>query len=141
MKRHAVLLLLAFTSSAQPATAPALVRVARIWDAGAHNAFTDLIRWRNRWYCTFREPDAHVGGDGRIRVLVSADGEAWTSAALIGEDRIDLRDPKLSITPDGPLDDRCGRLGLRGQALGEPAAEGDVLLRRKHLECSGAHPR
>lgn len=103
MKRHALLLLLAFTSSAQPAPAPALVRVARIWDAGAHNAFTDLIRWRNRWYCTFREADAHVGGDGRIRVLVSADGETWTSAALIAEDRIDLRDPKLSITPDGRL--------------------------------------
>ena len=66
-----ILLLLAFVSAAQPAAAPALVSVARIWDGGAHNAFTDLIRWRNRWYCTFREADAHVGGDGRIRVLVS----------------------------------------------------------------------
>jgi hypothetical protein len=83
--------------------APTLVTVARIWDAGAHNAFTDLIRWRNRWYCTFREADAHVGGDGRIRVLVSTDGEAWTSAALIAESGIDLRDPKLSIAPDDRL--------------------------------------
>ena len=82
---------------------PAIVSVARIWDTGAHNAFTDLIRWRDRWYCTFREGDAHVGGDGRIRVLVSTDGQAWTSAALVGETGIDLRDPKLSITPDGRL--------------------------------------
>jgi hypothetical protein len=36
-------------------------------------------------------------------VLVSADGAAWTSAALIGEPGIDLRDPKLSITPDDRL--------------------------------------
>ena len=82
---------------------PAIVSVARIWDTGAHNAFTDLIRWRDRWYCTFREGDEHVGGDGRIRVLVSTDGQTWTSAALVGETGIDLRDPKLSITPDGRL--------------------------------------
>jgi endonuclease/exonuclease/phosphatase family metal-dependent hydrolase len=84
-------------------SAPTLVKVARIWDAGAHNAFTDLIRWRNRWYCTFREADAHVGGNGRIRVVTSSDGDTWASAALIAESGIDLRDPKLSITPDDRL--------------------------------------
>jgi len=98
-----LLFILASGIAAQPAPAPVLVSVARIWDGGAHNAFTDLIRWRNRWYCSFREGDAHVGGDGRIRVLVSADGETWTSAALVGETGIDLRDPKLSITPDDRL--------------------------------------
>jgi hypothetical protein len=95
------LLLLVVANAAQPA--PAVVSVSRIWDGGAHNAFTDLIRWRDRWYCTFREGDAHVGGDGRTRVLSSSDGTAWTSAALIGEAGIDLRDPKLSITPDDRL--------------------------------------
>jgi hypothetical protein len=94
---------LAAQSAPSPAAAPTLVRVARIWDAGAHNAFTDLIRWRDRWYCTFREADAHIGGNGRARVLVSTDGEAWTSAALIAETGIDLRDPKLSVTPDDRL--------------------------------------
>jgi len=96
-----LLLLLTIANASQPA--PVLVGVARIWDGGAHNAFTDLIRWRDRWYCTFREADAHVGGDGRIRVLTSDDGERWISAAWIGEAGIDLRDPKLSITPDGRL--------------------------------------
>jgi hypothetical protein len=89
--------------AARPAPAPTLVMVARIWDAGAHNAFTDLIRWHDRWFCTFRESDAHVGGNGRIRVLTSADGDAWTPAALIAEAGIDLRDPKVSITPDDRL--------------------------------------
>ena len=97
----ALLVLFTLATGLQPA--PQLISTARIWDAGAHNAFTDLIRWRNRWYCTFREGDSHVGGDGRIRVLISADGETWTSAALIGEAGIDLRDPKLSITPDERL--------------------------------------
>ena len=97
------LYLLLFTSANPAQPAPVVVSVTRIWDGGAHNAFTDLIRWRNRWYCTFREGDEHVGGDGRIRVLISADGQTWTSSALIGETGIDLRDPKLSITPDDRL--------------------------------------
>lgn len=36
-------------------------------------------------------------------MLESTDGEVWKSAALIGEKGIDLRDPKLSVTPDDRL--------------------------------------
>lgn len=82
---------------------PKLISVKKIWDKGRHNAFTDLIRFRKKFFCTFRESDAHVGGDGRLRVLVSSNGENWKSAALLAEKGIDLRDPKLSITSDGRL--------------------------------------
>jgi hypothetical protein len=50
------------------ADAPEIVSVKRIWDAGPHNAFADLIRFQDRWYCSFRESDGHVGGDGKLRV-------------------------------------------------------------------------
>jgi hypothetical protein len=80
-----------------------LVSTEMIWDKGDHNAFTDLIRFKDRWVCTFRESEAHVGGDGKIRVIESKDGAKWESAALIAEAGTDLRDPKLSITPDGRL--------------------------------------
>ncbi len=89
--------------SCASAANPEVASVAKIWDQGKHNAFTDLIRWQDKWYCTFREADAHVGGDGQLRVLVSADGKAWESASLISEKGIDLRDPKFSITPDNRL--------------------------------------
>jgi len=80
------------------------VSVKRIWDRADHNAFTDLIRFKGRLYCTFREGSAHVHGlDGKIRVIVSNDGENWQSVALLAEDQVDLRDPKLSKTPDGRL--------------------------------------
>lgn len=82
---------------------PEVVAVKRIWSAGEHNAFTDLIRWRDRFWCTFREAEGHVGGDGKIRVLVSDSGDTWESAALIDEAGIDLRDPKFSVTPDDRL--------------------------------------
>ena len=36
-------------------------------------------------------------------MLESTNGEKWESAALIRESGIDLRDPKLSITPDDRL--------------------------------------
>src|SRR5262249_23559349 len=86
-----------------PVGGPELVSVAKIWDRAPHNAFTDLIRWHGRWYCTFREADGHVGGDGKLRVLTSADGAVWEAVALVAEEGIDLRDPKLSVTPDDRL--------------------------------------
>ncbi|MCC6127055.1 MAG: exo-alpha-sialidase [Pirellulales bacterium] len=81
-----------------------LVESRKIWDAAAHNAFTDLVRFRDRWFCVFREGSKHVpGADGTIRVLRSLDGGKWESAALLKKAGIDLRDPKISITPDGRL--------------------------------------
>src|SRR5262245_39332881 len=82
------------------AQAPQLVSVTKIWDRAPHSAFTDLICWRGKWYCVFREGDGHVGGDGKVRVLESADGNKWQSVALVEEKGIDLRDPHVSITPD-----------------------------------------
>lgn len=86
-----------------PAARIQLVRVLKIWDQAPHNAFTDLIRFRKRWYCIFREAEDHVGGDGKLRVLESKNGETWSSVALLSESGVDLRDPKLSITPDDRL--------------------------------------
>ncbi len=96
---------------------PRLVAVKQIWDAGHHNAFTDLIRYKGRWYCTFREGEAHVGGDGTIRVLESRDCQQWASAALLSETGVDLRDPKLSITPDNRLMLMLGGSVYEGQRL------------------------
>jgi hypothetical protein len=55
----------------------------------------------DRWYCTFREAEGHVGGDGK-RVLESTDGKGVDRSRL-SEDGIDLRDPKMSVTPDDRL--------------------------------------
>jgi hypothetical protein len=78
-----------------------------IWNEAPHCAFTDLARFKGSFYCTFREGTGHVpgrsGADGVIRVITSADGEAWESVALLTEEGVDLRDPKISITPAGRL--------------------------------------
>ena len=82
---------------------PMLESVKRIWDRGEYNSFTDLVRFERKWVCVFREGTAHAGDVGAARVIVSGDGETWESAALLREDGIDLRDPKVSIAPDGRL--------------------------------------
>lgn len=80
------------------------VKSVKIWDGAQHNAFTDLIRFKGNFYCSFREGSGHVPGtDGLVRILKSADGVAWESAALLKKEGVDLRDPKLSVTPDGRL--------------------------------------
>lgn len=81
----------------------------KVWDAGNHNAFTDIIRFNGEFFLTFREGTGHVPesttgvGDGTVRILRSHDGHTWKSAALLRRDGFDLRDAKLSITPDGRL--------------------------------------
>ncbi|MCX7667268.1 MAG: hypothetical protein N2112_17190, partial [Gemmataceae bacterium] len=81
---------------------PALT-VNKIWEQAPHNAFTDLVRFQGRWFCVFREGKNHVSPDGALRVLTSTDGVSWESAALITSKNSDLRDAKITVTPDGQL--------------------------------------
>ena len=80
-----------------------IISVERIWDQAPHSAFTDLIRFQDQWWCTFREAEDHGSSIGTVRVIVSGDGERWEPAAVLEERDVDLRDPKLSVMPDGRL--------------------------------------
>jgi hypothetical protein len=89
-------------SQAQPTEET--VDIRRIWDRGNHNAFTDITFFKNKLYVVFREGDDHIPnedntGNGIIRILSSLDGEFWESEGKIELEGIDLRDPKISVTP------------------------------------------
>ncbi|MEO5997624.1 MAG: hypothetical protein ABIN89_12880 [Chitinophagaceae bacterium] len=80
------------------------IEVTKIWGEAPHSAFTDLLRFKNAFYCTFREGTTHVKGwDGKARVIKSTDGKNWTSVALLKMDGRDVRDPKISVTPDNRI--------------------------------------
>ncbi len=82
----------------------AVLSVERIWDRATHNAFTSLIEFNGKMYCTFRESNGHVSDiNGSIRVIASDDSQNWYSVALISELGVDLRDPELSVTPDNRI--------------------------------------
>ena len=112
--------------TAAPAPAARLVEHRKIWDAAPHNAFTDLVRFKDRWYCTFREGGGHVSPDGAIRVLTSDSGYWWESTARIEMAGFDLRDPKISVMPNPP------RLMLLGGATvregNKPATESQSFV-------------
>jgi hypothetical protein len=80
-----------------------LLDVRKIWDRAPHNAFTDLVRFKGRWFCVFREGQAHVSFDGALRVITSKNGRDWTSTALLTSADGDLRDAKITVTPDHRL--------------------------------------
>lgn len=80
-----------------------LIKAQKIWDQAPHNAFTDLIRFRHRWFCVFREGVNHHSLDGALRIISSMDGNIWESVALLSSTTSDFRDGKLSISPDNRL--------------------------------------
>ena len=111
MKKTTIICLLVFLGIGTVFSNPPKVidyTVTKIWDKAPHSAFTDLIDFKGHFYCAFREGTGHIpdkdgSGDGEIRILVSDDGTSWKSAALLTKKGFDLRDAKLSVTPDGRL--------------------------------------
>ena len=59
-----VLMALPWVNTAAAGAPARMVEVRKIWDRGEHNAFTDLIRWHGRWWCTFRESAATAAMPG-----------------------------------------------------------------------------
>jgi hypothetical protein len=104
-----------------------LLSVDMIWESAPHNAFTDLARYRGAWFFVFREGASHALCAGKVRVLVSKDGSSWKSAGLIAERGVDLRDPKISVTPGGQLEILMG---------GSPVKEGRYEGRRPRVSRS-----
>ena len=101
--RTGLVLLLFHTSISAQVVKPRLLEVQRIWDAAPHNAFTDLVRWNDRFYCAFREGQGHAGDIGKLRIITSTLGDRWESAGLLSMENYDLRDAALSVMPDGRL--------------------------------------
>lgn len=76
--------------------------VRQVFNDGNHNAFTDLCRFRNRFYLTFRScPDGHmVFPTSSIVVLVSDQGNTWREVFRFNAPHRDLRDPHFLAFQD-----------------------------------------
>ena len=69
--------------------------VRRVFDNGEHNAFTDLIQFRDRYYLTFRScPDGHmVHPTASVIIMVSDDLRTWKQVHQFRVAKRDTRDP------------------------------------------------
>jgi hypothetical protein len=94
-----------FALASEGAERPPAVRVEnirRVFHNGEHNAFTDLIRWRDRYWLAFRSsPEGHaVNANAAVIVLSSADARTWVQAHRFSVPQRDTRDPHFLIFKD-----------------------------------------
>jgi hypothetical protein len=75
----------------------------KIGNKAVHNAFVDLIEFNSRLYCCFREAENHISAQGRLCILTLNKNGKVCSTNRLQMTNVDLRDPKLSVTPDGQL--------------------------------------
>lgn len=76
--------------------------VRRVFHNGEHNAFTDLVRFKDRLFLTFRScPDGHmVHPTSSIIVMSSKDGIEWQQVHRFSVPKRDTRDPHFLIFKD-----------------------------------------
>ena len=94
--------LICFESShgiAQNRPAVHIVSVRRIFHNGEHNAFTDLCRFKGKFFLAFRScPDGHsVNPTSSIIVLSSDDAKDWEQVFRFSVPDRDTRDPHFVI--------------------------------------------
>ncbi|NND96927.1 MAG: hypothetical protein HKN47_06315 [Pirellulaceae bacterium] len=76
--------------------------VRRVFHNGQHNAFTDLVRFGDKFFLTFRScPDGHmVFPTSKILILQSDDTVHWKQVAQFNVPQRDTRDPHFLVFQD-----------------------------------------
>ncbi len=76
--------------------------IRRVFHNGEHNAFTDLAKFKDRYYLTFRTcPDGHmVHPTASIIVLASDDLKSWQPVHQFSVKHRDTRDPHFLVFQD-----------------------------------------
>jgi len=76
-----------------------VTNVRRVFHNGQHNAFTDLARFKDNFYLTFRScPDGHmVHPTSSIIILTSADTKQWEWVHQFSIEKRDTRDPHFLV--------------------------------------------
>ena len=99
--RQAFLFCLCAAAAAQAVAQPqvSVTNVRRIFYNGEHNAFTDLVKFNDQYYLTFRScPDGHmVHPTASVIILVSDDLKSWEQVHRFRVQKRDTRDPHFLV--------------------------------------------
>jgi len=76
-----------------------VTNIRRTFHNGQHNAFTDLVRYKNKFYLTFRScPDGHmVHPTASVIILSSDDAKQWQQVHQFNVKHRDTRDPHFLV--------------------------------------------
>jgi hypothetical protein len=76
--------------------------IRRVFHNGEHNAFTDLVKFHDTYYLTFRScPDGHmVHPTASIIILASDDTKTWRQVHRFSVPKRDTRDPHFLVFQD-----------------------------------------
>lgn len=92
-------------NGAEKDSLPSVISTRKIYTGKPYASFTSLIYYEGRFYCAFREAKKHydpIGKDvGVVKILSSRNGKHWRQFLIYKVDGFDLRDPKLTVTPEG----------------------------------------
>lgn len=94
---------------APEADAPRIVWLKRIWDRGPWNGRGELIRFKGKWFCAFKDGLRHTNesvdelGRVGVRVITSEDTDTWTSVVWFQHKEVLFENASLRIAPGGRL--------------------------------------
>ncbi|MDO6691760.1 hypothetical protein Q4574_00625 [Aliiglaciecola sp. 3_MG-2023] len=74
-----------------------------IWKTAKHCAFTDMCVYVDKLFVSFREATDHMSKDGDIRIVTCDFNGKKINSVSLKMANCDLRDPKLTVMPDGKL--------------------------------------
>jgi hypothetical protein len=79
-----------------------VTNIRRVFHNGQHNAFTDIVRFKDNFYLTFRScPDGHmVHPTSSIIILSSTDTKRWIQVHQFSVEKRDTRDPHFLVFKD-----------------------------------------
>ena len=92
-------LILAISGHAENLPSVKVTNIRRTFHNGEHNAFTDLVRFKEKFYLTFRScPDGHmVHPTASIIILSSDDAKQWRQVHQFSVKHRDTRDPHFLV--------------------------------------------
>ncbi|PWB50460.1 MAG: hypothetical protein C3F13_16035 [Anaerolineales bacterium] len=72
-----------------------------VFDNGLHNAFTDLVVWRDMFWLAFVSSPSHFASRrSRIVLMCSSNARNWEQVSRLDGGGEDIRDPKLAVIHD-----------------------------------------
>lgn len=114
-----------------------LKEVKRITFERRHCAFTDLVLFKNHLYLCYRKATDHISGDGTIIIhCLNLMGKTLHTQRLALAN-IDLRDPKLIVTPESGL---CLLAYARSRDENNTTTQTNNLTWRSQDGCSWSSP-